>query len=104
MFPKVVPPEGDVIDGKFIPGGTAVGWNLLALMRSPEYFGADAERFRPERFLDDVDEEARGARERLVDMVFGFGRFACAGRPLAMMELSKTFFEVSSTCCLSPIS
>lgn len=94
MLPKVVPPEGDTLNGIFIPGGTAVGWNLLALMRSPQHFGPDAKLFRPERFLE-VDEETRAARERLVEMVFGYGRFACAGKPLAMMELSKTFFEVS---------
>lgn len=99
MFPKVVPPQGDVIDGKFIPGGTAVGWNLLSLMRSPDHWGADAELFRPERFLE-VDEETRGSMERLVELVFGYGRFACAGKPLAMMELSKTYFEVSISCFL----
>lgn len=101
MFPKVVPPEGDVIDGKFIPGGTAVGWNLLALMKSPEHWGADAELFRPERFLEG-DAGKRNSMERLVELVFGFGRFACAGKPLAMMELSKTYFEVRNLpiCCL----
>lgn len=100
MFPKVVPPEGDVIHGIFIPGGTAVGWNLISLMRSPEHWGIDADRFRPERFLD-VDDETRVSQERLVELVFGYGRFACAGKPLAMMELSKTFFEVRSPLSLA---
>lgn len=94
MFPKVVPPQGDTINGIFIPGGTGVGWNLLALMRNPDHWGPDAQLFRPERFLE-VGEEKRGSMERLVELCFGYGRFACAGKPLAMMELGKTFFEVS---------
>ncbi|KAK2603267.1 hypothetical protein N8I77_009738 [Diaporthe amygdali] len=92
-FPKVVPPRGDVIDGKFIPGGTAVGWNLLPMMRSPRYWGHDGDIFRPERFTE-ADENTRLAMERLVEMVFGHGRFGCAGKPLAFMELNKVYFEL----------
>lgn len=95
-FPKVVPPQGDTIDGKFIPGGTAVGWNLVPLMRSPRHWGHDSEMFRPERFSD-ADEDARMSMERLVEMAFGHGRFACAGKPLAFMELNKIYFEVSGS-------
>lgn len=94
MFPKVVPPQGDEIDGKFIPGGTAIGWNLMPMMRSPHYWGHDPDVFRPERFLE-VDEKVRMSMERNVDMVFGYGRYGCAGKPLAIMELNKIFFEVS---------
>lgn len=28
-------------------------------------------------------------------MIFGYGRFGCAGKPLAQMELHKVYFEVS---------
>lgn len=94
-FPKLVPPQGDEIDGKFIPGGTAVGWNLIPMMRSPRHWGHDGELFRPERFME-VDEDTRASMERLVEMVFGYGRFGCAGKPLAFMELNKVYFEVSA--------
>jgi cytochrome P450 len=94
-FHKVVPPQGDEIDGKAIPGGTAIGWNLIPMMRSTRHWGQDAEVFRPERFVE-ADEDTRLSMERLVDMVFGYGRFACAGRPLAFMELIKVYFEVST--------
>lgn len=101
-FPKVVPPGGDEIDGRFIPGGTAVGWNLTRMMRSPRHWGPDGDVFRPERFAD-AGEDARASRERLVDMAFGHGRFSCAGKPLALMELNKVYFEVSPrSCCLCP--
>lgn len=94
MFPKVVPPQGDEIDGKFIPGGTAVGWNLMPMMRDSRHWGRDPEIFRPERFMDS-DEKTRVSMERLVEMIFGYGRFGCAGKPLAQMELHKVYFEVS---------
>ncbi|KAG8157725.1 hypothetical protein KVR01_012387 [Diaporthe batatas] len=93
MFPKVVPPQGDEIDGKFIPGGTSIGWNLMPMMRSPRYWGHDPEIFRPERFIE-ADDKARLAMKRNVDIAFGYGRYGCAGKPLAVMELNKFYFEL----------
>ncbi|KAI2619225.1 BcABA1, cytochrome P450 monooxygenase [Hypoxylon sp. NC1633] len=93
LYPKSVPPEGDVIHGKFIPGGTAIGMNTSAVMRSTELFGADADLFRPERFME-VDEAARAEMERNVELVFGHGRWMCAGKPVAFMELYKIYFEL----------
>ncbi|KUI71671.1 Pisatin demethylase [Cytospora mali] len=93
MFPKVVPPQGDEINGIFVPGGTSVGWNLLPMMRAVEYWGRDPDVFRPERFME-ADEKTRASMERLVEMVFGYGRFGCAGKPLAQMELHKFYFEM----------
>ncbi|KAK7757415.1 hypothetical protein SLS62_000428 [Diatrype stigma] len=91
--PKVVPPEGDTIHGKFIPGGTSVGMNLASLMRSKSLFGADAGMFRPERFLE-IGGAARSEMQRNVELNFGYGRWMCAGKPLAFMELNKVFFEL----------
>lgn len=99
-FYKVVPHPGDEIDGKLIPGGTAIGWNQIPMMRSTQHWGHDAEVFRPDRFSD-ADEETRLSMERLVELVFGHGRFGCAGKPLAFMELSKVYFEVSGLPDLS---
>ncbi|KAI2640812.1 BcABA1, cytochrome P450 monooxygenase [Hypomontagnella submonticulosa] len=93
LYPKSVPPEGDVIHGKFIPGGTAIGMNTSAVMRSTELFGADADLFRPERFME-ADEATRGEMERNVELVFGYGRWMCAGKPVAFMELNKIYFEL----------
>lgn len=91
--PKVVPPEGDTIHGKFIPGGTCIGMNFASLMRSKKLFGDDADMFRPERFLE-INEAARSEMQRNVELNFGYGRWMCAGKPLALMELNKVFFEV----------
>lgn len=94
LFQKTVPAQGDVINGVFVPGGTAVGWNLFSMMRSQEHWGPDADMFRPERFME-ADEKTRASMERLVELAFGYGRYACAGKPLAFLELNKVFFEVS---------
>lgn len=41
----------------FIPRGGLVSWNLWALHRRKDFFGEDAEVFRPERWLDGEEEE-----------------------------------------------
>ncbi|KAI1180234.1 cytochrome P450 [Nemania sp. FL0916] len=92
-FGKEVPPEGDTIHGHFIPGGTSVGPNLPSLMRSKALFGEDADIFRPERFLE-VDEETRTEMQRNIELVFGYGRWMCAGKVIAWLELNKTLFEI----------
>ncbi|KAI0012536.1 cytochrome P450 [Xylariaceae sp. FL0662B] len=93
LFPKVLPPEGDMIDGKFIPGGTSIGVNFPALMQNTAIFGPDTAMFRPERFTE-ADEATRAEMMRVVQLGFGYGRWMCAGKPIALMELNKIFFEL----------
>ncbi|TGJ87668.1 hypothetical protein E0Z10_g1098 [Xylaria hypoxylon] len=95
-FSKEVPPGGDVIQGHFVPGGTTVGPNLPSLMHSKVLFGEDAEIFRPERFLE-ADPATRTEMQRNVELVFGYGRWMCAGKAIAWLELNKVLFEVYST-------
>lgn len=96
-FGKEVPPGGDTIHGYFVPGGTTVASNLTALMRSKTLFGEDAEMFRPERFLE-ADEATRAEMQRNVELTFGYGRWMCAGKAIAFLELNKTVFEVRLCC------
>jgi cytochrome P450 len=93
-FSKIVPPQGEVVQGNFIPGGTVIAMNVPAMQRSTEVFGPDVHLFRPERWLE-ATEAKQGEMERQLDMMFGSGRWMCAGKPIALMELFKTFFEVS---------
>ncbi|KAI1846105.1 hypothetical protein JX266_007914 [Neoarthrinium moseri] len=99
---KAAPPGGETINGVFIPGGTAVGQNAVAMMRSEKAFGAGVDLFRPERFLE-CSEEARREMERTVDLVFGTGRWMCAGRTVAWVELNKIFFELLRAFDFQPI-
>ncbi|KAJ8133454.1 hypothetical protein O1611_g165 [Lasiodiplodia mahajangana] len=91
-FPKRVPASGDTICGTYIPPGTDVYGNYFRMMRSKEVFGNDAEIFRPERFLGD-GENVRDMI-KVVDLVFGGGRFMCLGKSLAVIELNKIFIEL----------
>ncbi|KAI1117112.1 cytochrome P450 [Nemania sp. NC0429] len=92
-FGKMVPPGGDTIHGHFVPGGTTVSPNLSSLMRSKVLFGEDAEMFRPERFLE-ADEATRTEMIRNVELTFGYGRWMCAGKAIAFLEMNKTVFEI----------
>ncbi|KAI1502828.1 cytochrome P450 [Biscogniauxia marginata] len=109
LLMKEVPPEGDTLGGRFVPGGTRVAQSILAIQRSREIFGDDADLFRPERWLIDrghhhVDgeegEEEKGGEERkremaqTVDLVFGCGRWGCIGKTVAFLELNKIYFEL----------
>jgi cytochrome P450 len=92
---KVVPPGGDSIDGIFLPEGTKVGVCTLGLMRNKEVFGEDVGSFRPERWLD-VSEEDANRMDFYKDWAFGYGKYVCLGKRVALIELNKVLFEVSS--------
>lgn len=59
---RVVPPEGAELDGHFFPGGVSLAVNGWVLHRDRATFGEDAEEYRPERWLGDVEEARRMER------------------------------------------
>ncbi|KFA80667.1 hypothetical protein S40288_01777 [Stachybotrys chartarum IBT 40288] len=90
---KEAPPEGDYIDDQFIPGGTRIGVAIKGVMRSTSIFGADAGLFRPERWLN-LDPAQRRNMVDTAELIFGYGRFGCSGKPVALMELNMIFIEL----------
>lgn len=97
LISKVVPPEGDIVevDGKkmFLPGGTNVGYCAWGVHHDRDVFGEDADVFRPERWL--APEGERLARmQRTAELIWGYGKYQCLGKNVAMIELNKVFFEV----------
>jgi cytochrome P450 len=90
---KQVPKGGDVVSGYFLPEGTQVGTNFFGIMRLKRIWGNDADVFRPERWLE-ADEQSLRVMNSVVDLDFGSGKYQCLGKPMAMMELNKVFFEV----------
>jgi cytochrome P450 len=101
---KKVPPGGDTIHGVFLPGGTALGHNSLAITRNEKIFGRDPHLFRPERFLEpECDAELKAYRVRSIDILFGGGRWTCSGKQVAMYELNKLIFEVSGLLVTSTV-
>ncbi|KAI9717488.1 MAG: hypothetical protein M1828_007188 [Chrysothrix sp. TS-e1954] len=89
---RVVPPEGDVLLGHKIPGGTFIGLNAWGTQLD-SVFGDDAEVFRPERWLD-CDEHRLSAMHETHELIFGHGSTKCLGKAMAMMELNKIIFEL----------
>ncbi|KAF2467480.1 cytochrome P450 [Lindgomyces ingoldianus] len=102
-FFKTVPPGGDVINGKFIPAGTQIGSSPFGIHHSKKIFGADAELFRPERWLE-ADPVLLAEMTSTLDLVFHYGKYQCLGKSVALMEFNKIFvellrkFDFSITC------
>ncbi|GAB1317424.1 Pisatin demethylase [Madurella fahalii] len=87
--------EDDVLpDGRVIPARTNIALSLTAILRDPETWGPDAELFRPERWLEDVDEATKSKMDRAHEFIFGSGRFLCLGREIAMMHIVKVVAEI----------
>ncbi|KAK3312504.1 cytochrome P450 [Apodospora peruviana] len=90
---KLVPAGGATILGHFLPAGTQIGLNHVQMLRNKKVFGADAEIFRPERWV-----EADGTRFKEmsanVDLVFSHGKYYCLGRNLAQIEMNKVVAEL----------
>lgn len=64
---RKVPPAGAEIDGAFVPGGVEVAINAHVLHRNTDIFGADADKFRPERWLVKEGDEKDEARVKRMD-------------------------------------
>lgn len=98
LFPqeRVVPAGGlKLPDGRFVPEGTALGFNAYVMHRNKAIWGPDAEEFRPERFLRSEGESEAAFNDRMrlyndSDLSFGAGSRKCIGMNLAMMEVYKT--------------
>lgn len=89
---RMVPPEGDTIDGFQVPGGTFIGLNLWGCQLDG-VFGDDPEAYRPERWLTS-DTARLKAMCQTHELIFGHGSTKCLGMPIAMMEMYKMIFEV----------
>ncbi|KAK6330384.1 hypothetical protein TWF696_003480 [Orbilia brochopaga] len=87
LLERLVPEGGATIAGQFLPAGTIVGCNPWVVHRDPRVYGADADNFRPERWIEATDEQ-RAAMERS-DLVFGSGKRTCIGRNISLLEVHK---------------
>lgn len=103
--PKKVPKGGDrvTVKGKqyFLPGGTDISYNVWGMHHDKAMFGKDADHFRPERWLldeNEMSEDKLTAMRRTTEMIFGYGKYQCLGKPIAWLEITKTIFEVCIVC------
>lgn len=79
---KIAECDDTLPDGSFIPGGTLVFYTIYSMGRDPSIWGADAETFRPERWLE--MQEPPGNYKY---PVFNAGPRECLGRRLAQVEM-----------------
>ncbi|KAI8616932.1 cytochrome P450 [Chytriomyces sp. MP71] len=91
--------QDDHVGGYTIPKGTNVIWSPYVIHRLKEFWGEDAEEYKPERWLaykaSDEIEEAGGAGSRPFGafIPFGAGPRNCIGFRFAMLE-AKAFLTV----------
>ncbi|KAJ5164312.1 Cytochrome P450 [Penicillium coprophilum] len=89
-LPRIVPPQGESYDGKFIPGGTTVSMSPYTIHRDPVLF-PEPNVFKPERWLGDNTPEL----ERAI-IAFGGGSRMCPGIHLAYLEMQMTLTTLFS--------
>ena len=91
--PRRAPPEGAVVCGHYIPGGTGIQMNQFAVNHYPGNFSSP-KAFAPERWLVDATNggDSRWAGDkREVLQPFGIGPRNCIGKNLAFTELGLVF-------------
>lgn len=89
-------PVGGGKDGAspvFVPKGHSVGWSLFSMHRRRDFYGEDAELFKPERWLDRKDR--KGLRVGWELLPFNGGPRICLGR--------RFFFLFGDAVCPDPL-
>lgn len=89
-LPRTVPPEGKIIEGVFVPGGTDVTSYTMAVQTDPILFAPDPYVFRPERWM----EEDKAAELEHGMFLFGMGPRVCLGKDIAWVEIYKFIPEI----------
>ncbi|RDW85292.1 hypothetical protein BP6252_02882 [Coleophoma cylindrospora] len=82
---RKTPPEGDMINGEFVPGDTCVGVNHYAAYHTADHF-YEPKVFAPERWLPDRPEQYRNDRIDVLNP-FSIGPRNCIGKNLAYNEM-----------------
>ena len=91
-LPRTVSQEGLLLNDVFIPPGTEIGANPYVTNRDPGIFGLDADKFDPNRWLQDP-EKARQMHKWM--FTWGWGPRDCVGRHFARLVAQKLLLQVS---------
>jgi cytochrome P450 len=85
---RCVPAGGALLSGRMFPGGITVGINAWVAHRNTSIYGLDADRWRPERWLE-IEADGRGAEVERYFFAFGMGNRTCIGKNISLLEISK---------------
>lgn len=85
---RIVPKGGATLAGTFIPEGTIVGCQQMAIHHDKDVYGQDVDQFRPERWLE-ADELQKRKMERAF-IGFSTGKRICIGQHIAQLEMKKS--------------
>jgi cytochrome P450 len=85
---RCVPATGALLCGRMFPGGTTVGINAWVAHRNASIYGLDADKWRPERWLE-IEADGRGAEVEQYFFAFGMGSRTCLGKNVSLLELNK---------------
>lgn len=78
------------IDGLYIPRGTTMVVSLFALHRRKDFWGDDADKFEPDRFLPDRSRD----RPSCAFMPFNTGSRNCLGSRYAMLSMKVILLAI----------
>ncbi|KAH7012964.1 pisatin demethylase [Ilyonectria destructans] len=89
---RMVPDEGLIIAGNFIPGGTIVGCSPWVINFRKDIFGNDADKFNPERWIE--ADESKMSKMKKYFFTFGMGSHTCIGKNISYLEIYKVVAAV----------
>ncbi|XP_031402174.1 cytochrome P450 94A2-like [Punica granatum] len=85
-------------DGTIVKKGMSVAYHPYAMGRSEKIWGPDWAEFRPERWLEKVDEATEKwcfvGRDSFTYPVFHAGPMICLGREMAFLQMKRVVSEV----------
>lgn len=81
-FPRLTPPEGIVVNGTFIPGGTIVVIPVYAMQHDEANY-VNADEFIPERWYS----KPELIKNKNAFLTWNVGMNGCIGRALALVEM-----------------
>lgn len=92
------------IAGTAVPNGTWIVLSPWSINRNPHFWGADAHKFRPERWMDQLPDGTKrpnkngGAQSNYCEITFLHGQRACIGRDFAKAELRCVLAAIFGRC------
>ncbi|KAG7005995.1 cytochrome P450 monooxygenase [Physcia stellaris] len=100
-LPRVTGPDGEIIDGQFVPANTSVGVHQWSTYHTGTNF-ADPDLFVPERWLPEPPERYRNDQKAALQP-FSMGPRNCLGKNLAWFEmrsiLARMMWHFDMTLC-----